>query len=199
MSCPGRSDSRRRPSPWQAADVVEPCGSAFKRLSNTPTPKARKAVLLCVASRQTAACAAHLSHDHSQHSLRCTTAGTDRPPLLRGRSGSKSHGQGDGSAQARAGHPPQGACCRSSPWKTPAIDPSTRRLRCSFGVMEETAGPRRPRPPRSSVQPAVILRTHAEPSASMGRLPCPALSASPTFARTTVRHDRWAVLMERTA
>lgn len=77
MSCPGRSGSRPGPSPWQPADVVEPCGSAFNRLSNTPTPEARKAVLLCVAPRQTAACAAHLSHDHSQRSPRCMTAGAD--------------------------------------------------------------------------------------------------------------------------
>lgn len=53
--------------------------------------------------------------------------------------------------------------------------PSTRRLRRSFDVPEEETGPRRQRPLRSSVQPAAMLRTHAEPSAIMARLPCPSL------------------------
>lgn len=190
MSCPGRSDSRPRPSPWQAADVVEPCGSAFKRPSNTPTPEARKAVLLCVAPRQTAACAAHLSHDHSQRSPRCMTAGADGLHFCAVEPAACRMGRASDQRKPAREPPPQGACCRSSTRKTPAISPSTRRLRRSLGVPEEEAGPRWPRPLRSSVQLAAMFRTHAGPSASMGRLPCPASPLCTTNLRTNHRTAR---------
>lgn len=124
------------------------------------------------------------------------------PPLLRGRSGSKSHVQGTGSAQARAGYPPQGACCRSSARKTPASGHRRARGDASLVCGRKRLGhkgsalsvPAFSRRPYCGRMPGLRQAWAASPP-----LPFPALSASPSFARTTVRHDLWSVLMERTA
>ncbi len=129
MSCRSRYDNRPRPSPRQQAKAEPEATGQCRRTWQTRfqagvarpgarDPQGFAAVrgVTATSDMRGAPASWPSTAQPSMHNCR-----RRRPPLLRGRSGSKSHGQCTGSAQARAGHPPQGACCRSSARKTPAI------------------------------------------------------------------------------
>lgn len=168
-----RYDNRPRPNPRRPANVAEPGKRAFKRVSHDPAPEIRKASQLCVASRRPAICAPHPLHGHPQRSPRCTTAGADRPHSCAiDPSASHMDRAPDQRKPARdTRHRERAAALRPGRHPQAAIDTQAATpFWCAGG---RAPGPQRPRPLRSSIQSAAILRAHAGPSASMGRLPCP--------------------------